>query len=211
MIKKTLKYNDFDGNPVTEDFYFGLSKAELAEMALAEDGGFRDRLQALVDGGDAKKIMHEFKGIVAMTVGKRSADGKRFAKSDDISADFMQSNAYSELFMELVSNASFAADFMNGIMPSDMVEQVTKSSAPAFNLAKIDDNLKYAYIPEVEGKKIDVVELPEKDKEDYTNQELLEMPQSMFDKILGTNPNAMSRRHLVIAMQRRMSGKHVED
>ena len=39
MLKKTITYTDFDDNERTEDFYFHLSKAEIAEMELSENGG----------------------------------------------------------------------------------------------------------------------------------------------------------------------------
>jgi hypothetical protein len=137
MIKKTITYNDLDGNPVTEDFYFGLSKAELAEMALSEGGGFEDRLRALVKGGDPGKIIKEFKAIIAMSVGKRSPDGKRFEKTEQISAEFMQTDAYSELFMQLTTDAAFAAEFTTGILPTGLAEQA-QVEQKKIELPKVD-------------------------------------------------------------------------
>ena len=109
MLKKTLTYSDLDGNPVTEDFYFSLSKAEIAEMELSYDGGLQTHLKRIVANKDGAAIIGAFKNILTSSVGRRSEDGRRFIKSDEITQEFMQTDAYSELFMELVTDADASA------------------------------------------------------------------------------------------------------
>jgi hypothetical protein len=126
MLKKTITYEDLDGNPITEDFYFNLSKAELAEMELAVEGGLSDHLQKLVKSTDGAEIIATFKKIIGDSIGRRSEDGKRFIKSEEIKQEFFQSDAYSTLFMELVTDENAATNFVNGIMPKDLGEAVAR-------------------------------------------------------------------------------------
>lgn len=120
MLKKTITFEDLDGNKISEDFYFNLSKAEIAEMELSQKGGLIEYIQKIVKEEDGAKLVELFKGLIVNTVGKRSDDGRRFIKSQEIRDDFTQTNAYSELFMELVTNSDSAAEFVNGIVPASL-------------------------------------------------------------------------------------------
>jgi hypothetical protein len=126
MLKKTITYSDLDGNPVVEDFYFNLSKAEIAEMELSKRGGLSAYLQELVDAQDGGQIISAFKEILTKSLGRRSEDGKRFVKNQQIIDDFLQSDAYSVLFMELISGDNAGADFVAAIVPQDMAKELTK-------------------------------------------------------------------------------------
>ena len=131
MLKKTISYEDFDGNPVTETFYFNLTKAELVELEVgAGQNGLANKLQAIVDSNDGQEIIDNFKRIILLAYGKKSADGKRFMKSPEITAEFVATNAYSELFMELATNAEAAAAFMRGIVPSGLLENSNQLTLP---------------------------------------------------------------------------------
>lgn len=119
MLKKTITYTDYDGAERTEDFYFNLSRAEVVEMeAMDGDGGaMSSLLSKIVQEKDVRKIMENFKKIIEKSYGEKSPDGKRFIKSPEMSKAFMESEAYSELMMELIGNADAAAAFANGILP----------------------------------------------------------------------------------------------
>ena len=117
MLKKTITYVDFDGNERTEDFFFNLSKAEVMEMELGVTGGMTQMLNKIVAEQDSKKIVETFKLIIMKAYGEKSPDGKRFVKSPELSEAFAQTEAYSDLFMELATNADAAATFVNGIIP----------------------------------------------------------------------------------------------
>ena len=134
MLKKTIKYTDYNGVERSEDFYFNLSKAEIAEMELGTTGGFAEMLQRIIDTQDMPQIVKMFKDLVLKSYGVKSADGKRFIKSDEISTAFTQTEAYSELFMELATDAEAAAAFVNGIIPADMAKEV--AAANTSNLIK---------------------------------------------------------------------------
>jgi len=119
MLKKTITYTNYNDEVVTEDFYFNLSKAEIIEMEAMTDGGLRAKLTSIVAAKDQKKIMETFKEILFKAYGEKSPDGKRFVKSKEISEGFEQTEAYSELFMEIVFDAEKAAAFINAIVPQE--------------------------------------------------------------------------------------------
>lgn len=118
MLKKTITYTDYDNNERTEDFYFNLSKAEVAEMEMSIEGGMVQQIEKIVAEKDAKRIMSTFKNFILKSYGKKSPDGKRFVKSQELRDEFEQTEAYSMLFMELVTDAQAAATFVNGIIPT---------------------------------------------------------------------------------------------
>lgn len=117
MLKKTITYVDYDGNERTEDFYFNLSKAEIAEMELSAEGGLTKLIERIVAAQDGKKIVEIFKDLILRAYGEKSPDGKRFIKSPELRDAFAQTEAYSELFMELATNADASTAFVNGIIP----------------------------------------------------------------------------------------------
>jgi len=119
MLKKTITYEDFDGNKRTEDFYFNLSKAEVLEMEMGISGGMTQMLNKIIAAQDGGRVIKTFKDIILKAYGEKSPDGKRFIKSEEISTAFSQTEAYSQLFMELATNADAAATFMNSIIPVD--------------------------------------------------------------------------------------------
>lgn len=122
MLKKTITYIDYNGVYRTEDFYFNLSKAEVLEMEMSTDGGLAEMINRIVALKDAPTIIKVFKGLILKAYGEKSADGKQFVKSEELSTAFSQTEAYSTLFMELATDANKAADFVNGIVPGNVEE-----------------------------------------------------------------------------------------
>lgn len=133
MHKETIKYTDYNGTERKEDHYFNLNKAEIMEMELGTTGGLDAKIKKITDTMDAPAIMKFFKDIILKSYGVKSDDGKRFIKSDELSKEFEQTEAYSELFMKLVTDDKAAAKFINETLP------------------KIDDNSKTT--PAVKAKK----------------------------------------------------------
>jgi len=123
VLKKTITYTDFNGEETSEDFLFHLSKAELVELEMSHEGGFVASMQKVVEAEDNKTIIEEFKKIILQSYGKKSLDGKRFIKNQTLRDEFESSEAYSTLFMELVTDTDAAIEFMNGIIPGDLVPQ----------------------------------------------------------------------------------------
>lgn len=127
MIKKTISYTDYDGESRTEDFYFNLSKAELVEMAYGTTGGLEKKLKKIIDARDSKELMDIFKDLILRSYGEKSLDGRRFVKSKELAEQFAQTEAYSELFMELATNDKAASEFINGIIPAAIAAEIAKN------------------------------------------------------------------------------------
>ena len=128
MLKKTIKYTDYNDNERTEDFYFNLSKAEITEMQLSTDGGLSQMIQNIMSTQDVPAIIKIFKELILKSYGVKSPDGREFQKSEELSTKFSQTEAYSQLFMELASDAGAAADFVNGIIPKDIAKTIAENS-----------------------------------------------------------------------------------
>lgn len=120
MLVKNIKYVDFDGNERSEDFYFNLTKAEVAEMEMSTEGGLAKMLEKIVAEQDSRRIIEIFKDLILRSYGEKSPDGKRFTKNKEIRESFSNTEAYSELFMLLATDAEKASDFINGILPKSM-------------------------------------------------------------------------------------------
>lgn len=130
MLKKTIAYNDYNGVERNEDFYFNLSKAELIEMEMGITGGFSEMIRKILKEQDTPALFKIFKELLLKSYGEKSDDGKRFIKSEEISRSFEQTDAYSTLLMELVSDAEKASEFFNAIIPADLTENISKSESP---------------------------------------------------------------------------------
>lgn len=127
MYKKTITYEDFEGNNITEDFYFNFTEAELAELELTfGDKGLSAYITDVINTKDTKKTIILFKELILKAYGVKSEDNKKFRKSDAIREDFECSPAYSALFMELSTDANALTEFTNKIMPKKLVDEAKK-------------------------------------------------------------------------------------
>lgn len=136
MLKKTMTYTDFNDVQRTEDFYFNLTKAEILEMDLSTTGGLDKLIEKIMSTQDVPELAKIFKQIILKSYGEKSADGKRFIKSKELSEAFSQTQAFSDLYIELATDAKAATDFINGIAPADVRAQVKEESDK--QLAKVE-------------------------------------------------------------------------
>ena len=128
MLKKTIEYVDYNGTKRKEDFYFNLTKAEISEMELEIPGGMSEMLKRITAAQDTPSLVKIFKDLILRSYGVKSDDGKRFIKSQQLKEEFSQTEAYSELFMELATNADAASQFVNGIVPADIAKESEKKA-----------------------------------------------------------------------------------
>ena len=117
MYKKTITYEDYNNVTRTEDYYFNLTQSDLAEMEFGTSGGLADMLTQISKSMDQPSIIAMFKKIILAAYGVKSPDGKYFRKTEEIRNDFMSTEAYSILFMELASDSDSASEFINGVIP----------------------------------------------------------------------------------------------
>lgn len=129
MIKKTVKYEDFNGVERSEDLYFNLTKTELQNLNFSHYGTYAEQLQAIVDSKDIKSIVALFNEIITRAYGVKSEDGRNFRKSPEITADFVSSAAYDALMTEILEDESKAAELFVGALPKDLQGEVQKEIA----------------------------------------------------------------------------------
>lgn len=128
MLKKTFEFEDYDGNKRVEDHYFNLNKAEVIKwLTTTGDYTLDQVLERLSKERNGEKIMEIFEGLIHMSYGRKSLDGRKFEKSEEIWEDFYRTEAYSNLFIELVTDPNKAADFVNKIIPESLSKDVEKT------------------------------------------------------------------------------------
>lgn len=184
MLKKAITFKDFDGNEVTEEFYFNISKSELVELELSNEGGLEAYLKRIIASNDGKTIVQEFKKLILMSYGVKSEDGKSFIKTDKVREDFQQTLAFDSLFFELSTDSDAATEFVKGIIPQDMADEVARMSKQQ------NDN------------QVNLLET-EKKFEDFSEEELINMPQEAFQKLVPNDPKEMTRAQLTVAFRRK--------
>lgn len=135
MVVKKIKYTDFNGAEREEEFMFNLTEAEITEMELMTDGGLSDSIKKIIAAQDTPEIIKTFKMLLLKSYGEKSADGRRFIKSEELTEAFTQTNAYSQFFMELATDDKAAIAFINGIIPDSMRERVAEDGSNASVLA----------------------------------------------------------------------------
>jgi hypothetical protein len=124
MLKREITYETFDGEVLTEIFYFNISKPELVDLEVEYKEGLSNLLQKIVKAEDGKALVEHFKRIILLAYGEKSEDGKRFIKNDKLREEFSQSAAYNALFMELATDENAAATFIKGVIPKDMTQEL---------------------------------------------------------------------------------------
>lgn len=137
MVKKSIKYTDFNGNEQVDECYFNLSQSELTQLEVSEKGGFENYISKMIAEHDNKKIYALFKEIVLMSYGEKSFDGKSFIKKKMIDGQlvnlrdqFEQTMAFDTLMMELISGGEkTVAEFINKLIPNELQEEIAKQTA----------------------------------------------------------------------------------
>lgn len=201
MLTKTITYDlpNLAGGPleqVTETFYFGFSQADIVKMQLSAEGNdFHALLKQIVASNNGKLIMQHFEEIIAKSYGEKTADGKGFRHSEELSANFMAKDAYNRLFMELVTDANAAGDFINGIMPANMEELANTKSSDGTPL--VAPAAEAATDGEPQKRKIG----------DYTQEELLNMSDDDFFELVGHDETQWSQPVMMVAYRRKMQTK----
>lgn len=143
MIKKTVTYEDFDGNQRTEDLYFNLTKFEATEFALdlpdeitsevekeGADAANMESVSRIVQKLGGKGIIDFIRKLVLKSYGIKSEDGRRFEKSEKISTEFSQTMAFDNLMMELLTDDDAASKFINGVIPSELANAAKGAMLP---------------------------------------------------------------------------------
>jgi hypothetical protein len=183
MLRRLVTYTDFDGESHTEEFYFNLSKAELIELEMSTEEGYDKTMKRIIAADNRTALIREFKKLILDSYGVKSADGKGFKKSAELRDEFEHTEAFSELFVELCTQADAASAFFTGLVPASLAAEVQEATST----------------------ELKVVEEPKKTFEDYTQVELQNMSQAEFQALVPSDPNKMTRPMLLAAMQRKVN------
>ena len=137
MIKKTIEYEDYNGNKHVEDFYFNLTKREIMEMEISFEGGLRNYIEQLTQTTNGPEMYNLFKKIILEAHGVKSPSGKHFWKEDPdtgrvYAKDFVASPAMDELifgFLDGEKGGNEAAAFVRGLLPERMISEAEQEAA----------------------------------------------------------------------------------
>ena len=127
MLKKTITYTDYDGMERTEDFWFNLSKTELTKLDAELPGGVLGVLRKIIDKKDRKALDDFIETLILRSSGEKTLDGKRFVKTPEMAEEFMQTPAYDELFMSILSDTDSQTSFINGVIPQSMAKEIEQT------------------------------------------------------------------------------------
>lgn len=141
MIKKTITYVDFNGAKKTIEHRFHLTPSEVLKWetetaTLNEDGqgysgGMSEIMQRIASSREIGKIVEMLEVVIDKAYGVLSDDGESFEKSAESLSRFKSHASYDNFFMSLLENeGKAAADFMNGLIPSDIADQAKNSDRP---------------------------------------------------------------------------------
>jgi hypothetical protein len=173
MFKHTIKYTDYNGVEREEQFFFNLSKAELMEMELSTQAGVEEMIRMMIATNDNAKITQTYKNLILKSYGIKSEDGRRFINSQQLIEEFEQSEAYSELFMELLSNNKLQQDFINGIISGtnvpnmDEKEAIKKLKELGYDTSRMEKALEENPIKNENNNGAEVVDMPKKTPEEH--------------------------------------------
>lgn len=124
MLKKTITYEDFNGQRRTEDFYFSFSKLEIMEMLEIDD--LQTTIKGIEESESTARAYALFKKLILDAYGIKSEDGRTFIKNAQVRAEFEGSPALSELIFEFLENPKLGSQFIEGCVPPALVEQAKR-------------------------------------------------------------------------------------
>lgn len=147
MYTRTVTYEDFNGNTQTETLSFHLNTPEVVKWITSpkeESGLTLDQIiEKLYDEKDISKMMDLFEDIIVRSYGVKSEDGKRFVKNEQATKEFLESEAYNQFIMDMITEENVASDFINNIIPKSVLEKAIASLKE--NADAIPENLKPMY------------------------------------------------------------------
>ena len=126
MLRRPVKYTDYEGNPATTICYFHLNKFEWLELETYTKGGLIENLENAIETNNAKKTIDLLKKIILRAYGEKNPETGAFEKDDDRAIRFSKTEAFSELFYELAYDESKSREFFLGLIPPEVRENALK-------------------------------------------------------------------------------------
>jgi len=126
MFKTTVKYTDFLGEEREETLRFNLTEIEMQNLSTDEIVFNPALLAAIAKEKDAMAMYKVIQKLILHAYGELSEDGRVFRKSDQIRSDFANSMAYSEFLTQVLSSDTMITNFMLGVFPAKIAEEIKK-------------------------------------------------------------------------------------
>lgn len=122
MLKQVINYTNFNDEEKTREVYFHLGKPDIARIAA--NPRFLEEMQDAVIKQDKSAILAKIEYLVRLAYGVRSEDGERFIKTAEIQDEFMQSAAYEEFLIQLVTTEDGFTKFIQGVLPAKAMKEL---------------------------------------------------------------------------------------
>ena len=124
MIKKTITYEDFNGEKRTKDFYFHMNQVEFAKLNGEVPGGLEKRIQDIIANQDQDAMLRLVDLLVSRSYGERDDEDGGFTKigknGRPLYEKFVNTSAYDNLIIELIQGEKNIVTFLSGIMPKEV-------------------------------------------------------------------------------------------
>lgn len=129
MFKKTMKFDDLEGNEVTQTFYFNYNKKEIAE--LLEFKQLEEKLRVLTmpveDSGLTQQENNQqaydiFQDLILDAYGEKGADNVTFKKTPELREYWRSHVAFVEMIFEFLEKPQLAAQFIENCLPAKLVQ-----------------------------------------------------------------------------------------
>lgn len=123
MFKHNIMYTDFNGVERKEDFYFHLSLPEVTRIEAEFGKSLEEHTNELVARQNPKELIEFLERVILTSYGRKSADGRSFQKSKELREEFEYSQAYAELFEQLLTDNVLASKFGQGVADNGKVRK----------------------------------------------------------------------------------------
>lgn len=125
MIRREITYKDFNGTKKKAVLYFHVTKTELTSM-VASGIADPDAIRDVIDSKDKKRMYEMMNNFILGSYGIKSEDGEQFVKSKEVREAFLYSAAYDAFMTDLMSSDKKASDFVRGVFPVEVMEEIIK-------------------------------------------------------------------------------------
>jgi len=116
MLKKVIKYTDYNGNQRTETAYFNYNKLDILKLEAKLGDDVEAYSKKLAASKDVNKMINFIQDLVLGAYGQKSEDGRSFIKDPKKTEEFENSNAFADLFEELLTKDGYAQQFATGLV-----------------------------------------------------------------------------------------------
>lgn len=149
MYRKTLTFENSEGEEITKNLYFRLTQAEIIDMEFNDpNGSVVSMLRKMSNEKDMRVIVPLVKRFMLVSYCERQDDGT-LIKNDRIREAFAASDEYSELFMELITDIDKLAGFINNIVPKSAQKDIDRMKK--YDMDKIQEFIKTGDYTALEG------------------------------------------------------------